>query len=169
MGCKWKMVPTAGIRDPEKDWLKDTAARIVERFGDEVLMVTIGVYQGASMHCLRAGAPKAELFGIDIQDFPLFAPDALKAEVVVADSTTYEFDRPIHFLFVDGSHKYEDVARDIELWVPQIVVGGEVAFHDYKGHWHGVAQAVDKWRADTSEDWVFVAGVVSLIAFERTR
>lgn len=166
MGSKWKMVPTAGIRDPEKDWLRHTATRIVERFGEDALMVTIGVYQGASMHCLRAGAPKAELFGIDIKDYPLFAANALRAEVVVADSTTYEFDRPIQFLFVDGSHSYESVTRDIEGWVPKIVIDGEVAFHDYEGRWVGVAKAVDDWSHQQLW-WDEIPSVVSIRAFAR--
>ncbi|WP_307441004.1 MULTISPECIES: class I SAM-dependent methyltransferase [unclassified Paenibacillus] len=34
-------------------------------------------------------------------------------------------------LFVDGDHSYLGVKRDIELYVPRVVSGGFIAFHDY--------------------------------------
>jgi hypothetical protein len=40
------------------------------------------------------------------------------------------FDEPIELLFVDGSHEYDLVLEDFEKWVPKVVVGGWVAFHD---------------------------------------
>jgi len=37
---------------------------------------------------------------------------------------------PIHFLFIDGSHEYEDVLADYENFYPYVVPGGIIALHD---------------------------------------
>lgn len=38
---------------------------------------------------------------------------------------------PIGMVYVDGSHKYESVKLDIELWAPKLVIGGYMVFDDY--------------------------------------
>ena len=38
--------------------------------------------------------------------------------------------RPIHFLFIDGSHDYVDVLGDYEHFYPHVVPGGVIALHD---------------------------------------
>ena len=37
---------------------------------------------------------------------------------------------PIELLFIDGDHSYEAVRRDAELWLPRVMEGGTVMFHD---------------------------------------
>jgi predicted O-methyltransferase YrrM len=39
-------------------------------------------------------------------------------------------DGSVGVLFVDGSHRYEDVRRDIEDWVPTLTEGAIIAFND---------------------------------------
>jgi predicted O-methyltransferase YrrM len=39
-------------------------------------------------------------------------------------------DDSVHVLFVDGSHRYDDVLRDLEAWTPALRAGARVAFHD---------------------------------------
>jgi predicted O-methyltransferase YrrM len=53
--------------------------------------------------------------------------------------------QPIRLLFIDGSHTYEAVSRDIHNWVPRLVDGGVVVFDDYPNPdpTVGVRQAVD--------------------------
>ena len=53
------------------------------------------------------------------------------------------WDRPIHLLFIDGSHEYEDVLADFEGFYPHVVPGGIVAFHDYDNTCPGVQKAFD--------------------------
>jgi predicted O-methyltransferase YrrM len=43
---------------------------------------------------------------------------------------------PIDFLIIDADHTAEGLTKDIEAWLPHLVTGGYVAFHDY---------ASDKW------------------------
>jgi predicted O-methyltransferase YrrM len=51
--------------------------------------------------------------------------------------------KSLDFVFIDASHDYESVKRDIEAWFPKIKKGGVIAGHDYD--WcMGVRQAVDE-------------------------
>jgi predicted O-methyltransferase YrrM len=52
---------------------------------------------------------------------------------------------PISFLWVDGSHEYEDVLEDIRLFTPHVVGGGWVVFDDaHGGHFPGVERAIQE-------------------------
>ncbi|MCA8970503.1 MAG: class I SAM-dependent methyltransferase [Planctomycetes bacterium] len=46
----------------------------------------------------------------------------------------------IDFLFIDGSHDYDDVAADFATWFPRVRPGGLIAFHD-SWHMSGVRRA----------------------------
>jgi predicted O-methyltransferase YrrM len=60
--------------------------------------------------------------------------------------------RPISFLWIDGSHDYEDVAGDIDGFVPHVLPGGWVVFDDAAtGEFPGVWQAIqDRMLTRTS-------------------
>jgi predicted O-methyltransferase YrrM len=53
-------------------------------------------------------------------------------------------DETIDFCFIDGSHEYEDVKKDIMAYLPKVKKGGILAGHDYDAIWNGVIQAVDE-------------------------
>lgn len=40
-------------------------------------------------------------------------------------------DESIDFVFIDGSHEYEDIKNDIISWLPKVKKGGILAGHDY--------------------------------------
>ncbi len=50
----------------------------------------------------------------------------------------------IDFCFIDGSHEYEDVKKDILAYLPKVKKGGILAGHDYDRIWQGVINAVDE-------------------------
>ena len=55
-------------------------------------------------------------------------------------------DNSIDFLFIDASHTYEDVLRDIQLWHPKVKENGIIAGHDYNfGDFPGVPKAVNEY------------------------
>lgn len=55
---------------------------------------------------------------------------------------TYE-DESLDFCFIDGSHDYESVCKDIDAWLPKIKTSGILAGHDYR-YYEGVRKAVNE-------------------------
>ncbi len=53
-------------------------------------------------------------------------------------------DSSLDFCFIDGSHEYEDVKRDIMAYLPKMKSGSILAGHDYDVAWSGVIRAVDE-------------------------
>jgi len=51
------------------------------------------------------------------------------------------------FVYIDGSHDYDDVKKDIAGWWPVVVPGGILAGHDYTDEAFGVKQAVNEFVA----------------------
>jgi predicted O-methyltransferase YrrM len=50
-------------------------------------------------------------------------------------------------VFIDAGHTYEEVKRDIDLWLPLVIEGGVICGHDYyheENMWPEVQQAVDE-------------------------
>lgn len=53
-------------------------------------------------------------------------------------------DETLDFCFIDGSHEYDDVKKDILAYLPKVKTGGILAGHDYDAIWGGVIKAVDE-------------------------
>jgi hypothetical protein len=48
-------------------------------------------------------------------------------------------------VYIDASHFYKDVLKNIEEWLPRVRQGGIIGGHDYGSNRHaGVKQAVDE-------------------------
>ena len=62
-----------------------------------------------------------------------------------------DFDEPIELLFVDGSHEEALVREDVEKWLPKVVEGGFVAFHDTT--WHAGPRRVVGERVYRARDF----------------
>ena len=107
-------------------------------------IVEIGSWKGKSTVCLGLGSKAGRsvpVYAVDphadhrFGDFKANVERAGIAELVrpvasLSQAAADEFEEPIEFLFVDGSHEYELVLEDFEKWVPKVVDGGWVAFHD---------------------------------------
>jgi hypothetical protein len=50
--------------------------------------------------------------------------------VMTSEEAAASIGRPIELLFIDGDHSYDGVRRDAELWLPRLMEGGIVMFHD---------------------------------------
>jgi hypothetical protein len=57
---------------------------------------------------------------------------------------------PIDFIFIDGSHAYEDVKLDYELFAPFVKTGGLIAFHDVVESWPGPLRLWNEIKGDLS-------------------
>lgn len=174
MTIPWRNSRGKSLTLAERTWLKDAAACVQ----DEGVIVNIGVLYCASMYCLRAGAPKVRLVGIDIEPSSDPIHPELQAELIIEDSRTChaDFRSPIDLLFLDGDHHYAVVKEDIGNWVPKLVPGGVVVFHDYaplpaalvkNPQLEGVRRAVNEWYALTR--WRRLKAPDSIAAFQRPK
>jgi predicted O-methyltransferase YrrM len=140
-------------------------------------IVEIGSWKGKSTICLGLGSRAGEgvrIYAIDphteyrFGDFRANIERAGIADLVtpiasLSQAAADDFDEPIELLFVDGSHDYDLVLEDFEKWVPKVVDGGWVAFHDTTwtpGPRKVVGQAVYRGRA--FKDVRFVVGSLTV-------
>jgi hypothetical protein len=70
--------------------------------------------------------------------------DRPRVELCQGDSAAvaYALDFEVDAVFLDGSHEYEAVKRDIQAWRARLKPGGMLAGHDANDHYPGVARAV---------------------------
>jgi len=169
----WRSAVGKAVIPVEREWLHGIAANIALLF-DDPLIVNIGIFRGATMYCMHAGAPTARIVGIDTvypQGHRL--DPKMKARVMVGDSGKLhaDFDDDIHLLFIDGDHRYEAVAADIAGWTPKIVPGGYVIFHDFKtepkvaAKHAGVKRAILEWEVEAQ--WELLPDIGSLRTYRR--
>ena len=156
----WKSAVGKAVIPIEREWLRSIASSIALLFADPVI-VNIGIFRGATMYCMHAGAPNARMIGIDtVYPQGHVLDPKMKAQIIIGDSGKLhtEFDKEIHMLFIDGDHRYPAVKADIEGWTPKVAVGGYVIFHDYKtepkvaAKHAGVKQAILEWEAEAQWD-----------------
>jgi len=106
-------------------------------------IVEIGSFKGKSTICLGLGSKAGASLPIHAIDphqerFPEFEANVERAGIAelvrpipsLSQVAADNFHEPIELLFVDGSHEYDLVLEDFEKWVPKVVDGGWVAFHD---------------------------------------
>ena len=54
-------------------------------------------------------------------------------------------DESCGLIYIDGDHTYEGCKTDIKYWLPKLVQGGVMAFHDYANPTYGVGRAVNEY------------------------
>lgn len=107
-------------------------------------VLEIGVHMAGSMRVWRDVLDPDILIGIDAQ----IHPDFRRMGVTRVDQSIYKVmglsqspdvvkkvkgllnNEKLDFLFIDGSHYYEDVKRDFLLYKDLVRSGGVIAFHD---------------------------------------
>ena len=132
-------------------------------------MVNIGVEYGASLHCLRAGAPLARIFGIDLDNSKLVGDPGAVLITGHSHEVSRRFKNNIALLFVDGGHDYATVMGDIIHWTPKVMPGGLVLFHDFstRPQHEGVRLAVERWINSWTGGWTQTALVDTLSEIPR--
>ncbi len=163
------------IHDSECALLYDLAAR-----ASSGVIVEIGSYRGQSTAALalgtRAGAnlpvyaiePHEEFRGANGGRFgpadraaffrtmlALGTAESVRLVNLSSSVLARGWTLPVGLLWIDGDHRLEAVESDIACWLPHLVPGGEVAFHDSKrpelGPVHVIAQLVESGEFDISE------------------
>jgi cephalosporin hydroxylase len=169
------------LRPEEREYLYGSAAKLSPGH----VIVNIGVEFGASLVCFRQGAPKADIFGIDLDTRPFLRehPDKLGVTLLRGDSWTHLRhidrwlgEREIDLLFVDGDHTLAGVTRDTA-YTREVSPGGLAIFHDCYDYddpslvhrvCPGVNQAVDEWKFDqTGVGWLELTAVGTMRIFRR--
>lgn len=157
----WPLIdPVDGfLAEEEAQWLFRTALGVP----DGSNLVEVGSYKGRSTCSLALGCrgTNKRVFAVDPFDggpdlptadsFQEFSQNLRRCgvselvEPIIGTSAevSKNWTKPIQLLFVDGSHKYEDVLADFAGFFPHVVTGGIVAFHDVLGTWPGVLRAWD--------------------------
>jgi len=137
------------------------------------VIVEIGSWKGKSTVCLGLGSQAGNsvpVYAVDphadyrFGDFKTNVERAGIADLVrpiasLSQAAADDFEQAIELLFVDGSHEYDLVLEDFEKWVPKVVDGGWVAFHDTtwtKGPRKVVGQGI--YRSRRFKEARFVVG-----------
>lgn len=134
---------------------------ILARLPDLAVIVEIGIQFGRSL-TLSSLVGKEKHFDITAIDSwkEDCSPDArahvaqtkqtynLQYEMITgrSDEVVRQYNKQIDALLVDGSHTYDGVYRDCELWIPKVKENGYILFHDYnRTSLPGIRKAVDQY------------------------
>lgn len=95
--------------------------------------LTIGSHLGASDYFMCTYRPDLTMYSLDCSPTPkwLFNLQGLKAIQLTGMSDTYEWDKPIDLLFVDGDHSCQWCRHDLTRFIPFVKDNGIIAGHDY--------------------------------------
>jgi len=135
-------------------WLSDAQGRALFEAAASMTgrgaIVEIGSWKGRSTTWLAAGARLAgrRVYAIDphrgsredpgAATLPEFLDNlrrnglagAVTPLVMTSEEAAAQIHEPVGLLFIDGDHSYEAARRDADLWLPRLVEGGVVMFHD---------------------------------------
>ena len=154
-------------------------------------LIEVGSYCGRSTCAIASVVkplkPAAKLYSIDPHQGQVGAQDrevevreptlqkleqnlqraGLEDQVIVIQAHSWEvaWNQPVSFLFIDGLHDYDNVARDFRQFEPWLIRGGFAAFHDYGGYFPGVTTFVDELMRTGHYEKTALAG--SMFVMER--
>lgn len=156
--------------------------------------VEIGTFKGGSTCVISNALPEgAQLFAIDpfISDsmipslrgnFPVAFLNVLRHGKISKAKFLKDYSfkiaprwtEVIDFLWIDGSHKYEDVKKDFEDWEKFVVKGGWILFHDSNQEgtsndlgWPGPTRLCKEIKASRADVYEHVDTVKSIHVFRK--
>jgi predicted O-methyltransferase YrrM len=103
-------------------------------------ILEVGTYRARTTSALHLNCPDAAIVSYDIQvlDSPYRQSLCDKPNVQLrhasfsASAEALRKEPPFDLIFVDGSHRFEDVVTDSRLALELLVPGGVVVWHDYR-------------------------------------
>ncbi len=146
---------------------------VKKKFSKPIVGVEIGVQYGVNAVSILSSMPNLKLLYLvdpyKSKGFDHIRNNAVNTlSVCYRDRVCWHFcksteavkhfaDESMDFVYIDGSHVYPDVKKDIELWYPKVKPNGVIGGHDYieKAGDAWVARAVDEW-VDTTKKELFL-------------
>lgn len=122
---------------------------------DNIIIVEIGSYLGASSLVISSANKKATLYCVDTWNndamsegnwdtMKVFLKNTRKCKNIKtlrmwSTEAVEKIENEIDMIFIDGDHSYSGVKADVDLYFPKIKRGGIICMHDY-----GWAEGVQK-------------------------
>jgi MMP 1-O-methyltransferase len=174
-------------------WLSDAQGRALFRAAAETdgrgAIVEIGSWKGRSTTWLASGARLAghRVYAIDphcrSREYPSAETldeflgnlarnglaDIVEPLVMTSEAAAAHIEGPVELLFIDGDHSYEAVRRDAELWLPRLIEGGTVMFHDVATAAYSGPRRIVREMVCRSPWFHGISRVGSMIVAHRTR
>jgi predicted O-methyltransferase YrrM len=130
---------------------------LVRRCPDGGTIVEVGAWKGRSTCFLAVEAANSgkrilvvaegRLFEVFLENTRPVAHLITPVRMTSIQASERYPDGSLDAVFLDASHKYEDVRADILAWLPKVKSGGILAGHDYtyrNDDWPDVRRAVDE-------------------------
>lgn len=103
-------------------------------------ILEVGTYRARTTYAFYLNCPEAEITSYDIQNLKSKYRDMLMLEPRVSlrlesfqeAEEKLKREKQYDFIFIDGSHKVEDVVRDSLLAFKIVANGGVIIWHDYR-------------------------------------
>ena len=103
-------------------------------------ILEVGTYRARTTYAFYLNCPEAEITSYDIQNLKSKYRDMLMREPRVSlrlesfqeAEEKLKREKQYDFIFIDGSHKVEDVVRDSLLAFKIVANGGAIIWHDYR-------------------------------------
>lgn len=89
--------------------------------------------------------------------------------VMTSGQAARELEGPVELLFIDGDHSFEGASLDAEIWLPRLVEGGTVMFHDVATSGYSGPRRVFQTAICWNSRFDRVARVGSMAVARRTR
>jgi hypothetical protein len=120
------------------------------------------LYDGPTQDFKDGKAASEALQAQYLQVTTRFAREIASGRVVLHRTLSHDAaplfpDAHFDWMYIDASHFYDDVKRDIDAFFPKLKPGGYIAGDDYdrRGIWdHGVTRAVDEFRGSGAAETI---------------
>ena len=96
--------------------------------GNKIKVYAIDPHTGSKEHKLYSDVWTFDTFKKNIKEVGV--ENIVIPIVKTSKEAAKDFNLPVELIFIDGSHEYEDVKLDFDLWFPKLIKGGVMAFHD---------------------------------------
>jgi len=113
--------------------------------GNEVKVYAVDPFEGSDEHKeFLDGKSTFDEFITNIKK--LKVDDIITPMRMSSEEASKQINEPVSMILIDGSHNYEDVKLDFEIWHPKLIKGGIIIFHDAssEGGWEGPKKVVEE-------------------------